>query len=235
MSTATLGRNGKAANRISALENVQTPEKPVKRETVTISPPNMREIALKIKGTAPFLQCAFPAKAMAQIIATQTAGPQNGKRAKREPRDFEGDFEGSIHRISKDVYGIPAAAFRAAAISACRLVGFKMTIAKLSVFILADGYDMIDGTALVKINGTPEKHTMMGRNADGGVNVRIRAIYKEWSATVRVKFDEDQFKLVDVVNLFSRIGQQIGIGEGRPDSKNSAGMGLGTFALEIEK
>jgi len=29
-----------------------------------------------------------------------------------------------------------------------------------------------------------------------------------------------------------RVGQQVGICEGRPDSKNSAGMGWGLFTLE---
>ena len=50
-----------------------------------------------------------------------------------------------------------------------------------------------------------------------------------WSATVRVKFDADMFSLSDVINLFMRAGQQVGIGEGRPDSKKSHGMGWGTF------
>ena len=36
----------------------------------------------------------------------------------------------------------------------------------------------------------------------------------------------------DVTNLLMRVGQQVGIGEGRPDSKNSAGMGWGTFNVE---
>jgi hypothetical protein len=34
------------------------------------------------------------------------------------------------------------------------------------------------------------------------------------------------------VNLFNRVGQQVGVGEGRPDSRNSAGMGMGLFNVE---
>ena len=232
MSLSTKTRNGNG--RIAELEIQQpTPEVAApKREVVTITAPKMRTIPIRIVGTAPYLQCRFPQKAMLQMMGKQAAGDQNGKRAKRTARDFDADYQGSMHRISDKVYGIPAAAFRAACISACRLVGFKMTIAKLSVFIESDGYDMLDKTPLVIINGTPEKHTMIGRNDNGGADIRVRAIYPEWSATVRVTFDEDQFKLVDVVNLFTRVGAQIGIGEGRPDSKNSAGMGMGTFRIE---
>jgi len=31
--------------------------------------------------------------------------------------------------------------------------------------------------------------------------------------------------------LLARVGMQVGIGEGRPDSKNSAGMGWGLFEV----
>jgi hypothetical protein len=33
----------------------------------------------------------------------------------------------------------------------------------------------------------------------------------------------------------ARVGLQVGIGEGRPDSKNSAGMGWGLFTIEEAK
>lgn len=234
-----MARNGNGAvanppqtNRISQIIDEQPK---VVKEVIRISRPNIRTLKLKITGTAPYLQCRFPAKAMAAIRAKQEAGDKAlaGKRAIRKARDFKADFLGSMHKMGKDKYGIPASAFRQAAISACRLVGFKMTIAKLSIFIVADGYDVVDQTPLVGISGTPEYHEMIGRNADGGVDLRVRAIWKKWSAVVTVQFDEDQFSAADVVNLFYRIGQQVGIGEGRPDSKNSAGMGLGTFNVEL--
>jgi len=39
------------------------------------------------------------------------------------------------------------------------------------------------------------------------------------------------FTSSDVVNLFNRVGAQVGIGEGRPDSKASAGLGFGLFEI----
>ena len=61
--------------------------------------------------------------------------------------------------------------------------------------------------------------------------------YREWQArhmirSIRVRFDEDQFGAQDVVNLLARAGEQVGIGEGRPFSKSSNGMGFGTFRIE---
>jgi len=49
---------------------------------------------------------------------------------------------------------------------------------------------------------------------------------------VVVNFDADQFTVQDVTNLMQRVGMQVGIGEGRPDSRDSAGLGWGTFCLK---
>jgi hypothetical protein len=227
----TAAGNGKVENRIKGLI-----DKP-KKETLTITEPNIKMVKLKIVGTAPYLQCRFAAKAINKIMTKQQAGSAatKGKRAVHPPRDYDDDFKGACHKMTDGHYGMPATAFRQAAISACRLVNFKGTLAKLSIFVDADGYDEVDATPLVRIDGKPEKHVMMGRNSDMNrtPDVRVRAIYKKWSAVLTVRFDADQFQPADIVNLFKRIGQQVGIGEGRPDSRNSAGMGLGTFDVII--
>jgi hypothetical protein len=120
-------------------------------------------------------------------------------------------------------------------ISACRIVGFKMTQAKMAVFIEADDIDAGDGTPLVFINGKPESVMHHVRNATGVADLRVRAMWREWSALVRVRFDADLFTVTDVTNLLARAGVQVGIGEGRPDSKSSSGMGWGLFAIEESK
>jgi hypothetical protein len=117
-------------------------------------------------------------------------------------------------------------------ISACRTVGFKMTLAKLSVFVEADGFDKQDGTPLVKITKGEPKYCEHMVRIQQTVDVRARAMWNEgWEAELRIRFDADQFTLEDITNLLSRVGMQVGIGEGRPDSKSSSGMGWGTFIL----
>lgn len=199
--------------------------------TVVIEPPKFETAAITIVGTAPYVQHKFSQKARKQIEAKQRAGSQANKNRKREARDFEGDYEAGKH-ISRDGWlGIPAPAFRNAMISACRIVGFKMTLAKLSVFIEADGFDKDDGTPLVKIEGEPRAHEALVRNETGVVDIRWRPMWEQWSAVVRIRWDATQFSAQDVVNLFSRAGMQVGIGEGRPDSPNSNGLGWGLFEV----
>ncbi len=52
-----------------------------------------------------------------------------------------------------------------------------------------------------------------------------------WQAKIRIRYDSDMMQAKDVMNLLSRAGLQVGICEGRPDSKDSCGMGWGTFRV----
>jgi len=201
---------------------------------VQITAPDIRSAEFKIIGTSPFVQVKFSEKTKAAMRAKMEAGSQATKSRKKEPRDFDEDFRQALHVSSEGWYGIPAPAFRSGMISACRLVGFKMTLAKLTVFVEADGVDKEDGTPLVKIEGTPEPVIHHVRNATGVADLRVRGMWREWSAGVRIQFDHSQFSVTDVTNLLARVGMQVGVGEGRPDSKSSAGMGWGTFRIAGE-
>jgi len=59
----------------------------------------------------------------------------------------------------------------------------------------------------------------------------VRACWDEWRVVLRVRFDLEQFSVQDVFNLLVRTGAQVGIGEGRADSPNSAGTGNGFFEV----
>jgi len=204
--------------------------KPKVSETrVTISAPEFAIAEFRLTSSTPYLQLRFSEKAKAQMRDKMIAGPQARKGRQREARDFDEDYQNALYISEDGWHGFPAGAFRTAAISACRLVGFKMTLAKLSLFVVADGYDAIDGTPLVRIEGTPEPAEHPVRNATGVADLRIRGMWRKWSATVRMQYDTAQFSPSDISNLMSRVGLQIGIGEGRADSKNSVGMGWGHF------
>lgn len=203
----------------------------IEREVV-IQPPKFEIAAIAIRGASPYVQHKFAQKAVNTMIENQKKGSVTRKGQKRDPKDFDAVYKAATHRAREGWYGLPAAAFRNAAISACRTVGFRMTIAKLSLFVEADGYDE-DGTALVRFTkGEPFPHFAPARNDNGSTDIRCRPMWKEgWEAKVRVRWDADQFTATDVFNLFARIGLQVGIGEGRPDSKKSAGLGWGLFEV----
>jgi hypothetical protein len=198
----------------------------------TITPPDFRRLEINIKGTTPLVINRFSAKAMEIMRQTQEAGSTAKSRKTREAKDFEALYEGAKHIADEGWEGIHAAAFRNAAISACRACGFKMTHAKLAFMVLQDGFDRVDGAPLVKLTtGEAEPWVAPTRNATGVVDLRCRPLYRDWSATLRIRYDAGMLTSDDVVNLIARVGLQVGIGEGRPDSKMSAGLGFGLFEI----
>ncbi len=213
----------------------KTAVKEVEKKTVQITAPAFESAIFTIVGTAPYVQNKFSNKAKEMMRQKHIAGSAAKKGVKREPRDFDEDYRQATYFSTDGWMGIPASGFRLASISACRLVGFKMTLAKLSIFVEQDGFTA-DGEPLIKIEGEPVKHEAMVRNATGVADIRVRPMWHKWSAKVRIRWDADQFSEEDVLNLMARVGAQVGIGEGRPDSKASAGMGWGTFAItEVER
>lgn len=205
---------------------------PVASPPVVITPPDIRIIELQIEGTAPLVINKFSAKAKEIMMATQMAGSTAKSRKNREAKDFEELYNGARHISSEGWDGIHAASFRNAAISACRAAGFVMTKAKLAIFVEPDGFDADDMTPLVRITkGEPQMVISPCRNATGVIDLRPRPTYFPWAATLKIRYDSGILTQSDVVNLIARVGMQVGIGEGRPDSKQSAGVGNGLFRI----
>jgi hypothetical protein len=203
---------------------------------VTIKAPNFQTAVFTIKGIAPLVIHRFSAKTKEQMKLKMETGKAASSKKNREAKDTNDIFNESRYVSKQGWDGFHASAVRNALISACRLVGFKMTLAKLSVFVEADGWDAIEPQIpLIRIIGNPVKQEDMARVETGQPYVTVRAAYHDWKADIRIRWDGDQFTVEDISNLLARVGLQVGIGEGRPDSKNSAGMGWGLFEIEGAK
>lgn len=213
----------------------QTAEQITRGSTVVIAAPNFQRAEFKIKGIAPLVIHRFSAKTKQQMKEKMEMGKAGGSKKNREARQTD-DLYQEARYLSKEGWdGFHAAAVRNAMISACRLVNFKMTLAKLSIFVEADGWDAKEPQIpLIRIEGKAQKQEDMARVETGQPYVTVRAAYHNWKAKIRIRWDADQFTVKDISNLLSRVGLQVGLGEGRPDSKNSAGMGWGLFEIEGE-
>ena len=204
-----------------------------KTAPIAITAPNIQTFQIPIVGTSPLVINKFSQKAKELMIAKQEAGSTAQSKKVREPKDFEATGNAARHISTEGWDGIHAAAFRNAAISACRAAGFVMTKAKLAIFIDADGFDRDDMTPLVRITtGEPVIITSPCRNETGVIDLRPRPTYMPWAATLTISHDADMLTQTDVANLINRVGRQVGIGEGRPDSKKSAGQGNGLFRID---
>lgn len=201
---------------------------------ITITPPNTKIIKAKVVGTSPLVMNRFSQKAKQQIQETQEGGSTSKSTKKqRDPKNFEELYEAAKHLSKEGWPGIPATAFRNSMVRACSLVNIPMTLAKMAIFIVSDGDDREEGTPLVKITGGSACYNWIApcRNASGVIDLRPRPRWDEWACTVTIRYDADIFTAASVVNLLARSGEQVGVLEGRPASKNSCGLGFGCWAL----
>ena len=200
-----------------------------------IPEPKFHTRAFTLRGNAPYVSNKFSQEARDMMRAKMEAGSQAKKGEKRPGKDFDAAYIGSMHSFADGAFGVPATCFRQAMVSACRIVGFKMTLAKLALFVLADGFDADEGdpAPLVRFSkGTPRKMESPTRNETGVADIRARGCWDPgWEIVLRVQWDGDLFTERDVRNLLVRVGTQVGIGAGRPDSKTSCGQGWGTFEV----
>jgi len=200
----------------------------------TITKPRIETAVFLITGTGSLVINKFSQKAKEMMMKKQAEGGQGTKRGgTREKKDFQALFEGARHRLSDGGDGIPVMAFKNALVRACSIVNFKMTHAKMGLWVDGDGLDVDEGGPLVRIisKKQPVRLDMAVRNDSGVADIRSRPQWREWAAKIRIKFDADMFTVTDVANLLMRAGLQVGVCEGRPSSKNSCGMGWGTFEL----
>lgn len=215
-------------------EPVKAPHvKPAAETAVTITPPNFQMAKVRLIGTAPFVCNKMSSPNRLKMMEAQIAGSRSKKGQKREPKNFDAVFRGSLHLSDAGWYGFASSGLRNAMIDSCRLTGFKMTIAKLSCFVEADGFDADDGQPLTRFTvGEPVRRDLPVKLASGATDIIARGFFFPWEAEPVLRWDGDQFSASDLINLLARAGGQVGIGAGRPGSRNSAGMGWGTFKVE---
>lgn len=202
---------------------------------IVVDPPDFRYVEFEIHGTSPFCQQRFSQKTGDKMRKAQEEGGQAKAKKTRDPKNFEQCYQDAQYISEEGWNGINANSFRSAMIEAARFAGLVMVKMKGAIFVEADGKDKYDETDLIKIIGKHHMHVGAVRNASGVADLRARPMWKTWKCRLRIRYDAGQISAESVANLLYRAGQQIGIGEGRPMSRQSNGMGWGLFTTIIGK
>jgi hypothetical protein len=192
---------------------------------IVIPKPEIATITIGLVGTSPLIMHAWSEKAKRMLLERQMGLPV----PKKQPKDPDEDYNGARYISSEGWDGIPATAFKAAMVGACRQVdSLNMTQAKRLFFVEADD----PGAGLVRIYGEPEQRQDMVRLETGVADIRFRPQYWPWRCAVTVRFLSSIIKAEQVINLLMLAGLTEGVGEWRPSAPKSA---TGTYGLwEIE-
>lgn len=190
---------------------------------IQIQPLAAEKLLVPIVGTAPLIVHKFSQKAKQQMLDAQ-----QGKRSPKEHRDPEADYEASLYR-TKDGYGFPAVAFKAATVDAARFYGKAVKMTEIRQFVFMHGViSDADPQALVEIEGEPRMREDVVRLGISGTDLRYRAEFVEWSCVLPVTYVTTCLSRDSVLSLIDAGGLGVGVGEWRPEKSGE----FGTYRID---
>lgn len=182
--------------------------------TLDIPAPNIRLMRVTVVGDSPLICNRFSEKAKQQMLDKQMKKAKQAKEAKNP----EECFKASLYPVpgKKNIYGFPACGFKSAAVDACSHVsGITKVVARGAFHVVGD---------LVEIVGQPTMRQDAVKIAMGTTDLRFRGEFKEWSATLTIRYNASVVSPEQIINLLNTAGFAVGVGEWRPARDGSMGM-----------
>lgn len=182
-------------------------------------------IPITVIGVTPVIPHRWSEKAIRMMQEKQSGATV---RNRREPKDPDQEAHDSCYWLNGSP-AIPATAFKAAMVGACRFFdGITMTQAKLLFYVEGEGAEQ-----LVPLKGEAQMRTDMPRNQTGVADIRYRYQIWPWEATLMVHYLPSQTDEQSVLALLEAGGRG-GVGDWRPSAPRSATGTYGQFRLHEE-
>jgi len=195
----------------------------------------VERLLVDIKGLSPLIMHNWSQKAKATMLRKKQNKPEI-----KEPCDPKAEYLASMYRVAamdedgnedagiEPGYGMPAAAFAQATVGAARFYGRDVTMTSLRQFIFVEGLvTSKDPQPLVEVFGEPYMREDPVRLSRSSTDLRYRACFNEWEATVSVMYVKTSINRNSVLSLMEAGGMGVGIGDWRPER----GGNFGKFAL----
>jgi len=171
-------------------------------------------LLVQIEGISPLIVHQFGEKAIKMMEEGQAGTAKKDKR--RSPQQ---EYLDSLHLFPDNkTTGFPATGFKSAIVRAGKMLDYKMTDLRQTIFVNPDP----ESGELVKIIGNHSMRTDMVRVANGAVDIRYRAQYLKWQANLEIEYNNNCFG-VDAIIQLVREAANVGIGEWRPERNGTMG------------
>jgi len=195
---------------------------------IEISRIGTETVRVPVIGTMPLIVHNFSAKAKRQMLDAQ-----QGRKTPKETRDPQAEYEAAFYR-TKDGYGFPVTAFKAATVGAARFYGKDVSMTTLRQFIFIMGQiSPNDPQALVEITGEPRMREDVVRlgGPSRSADLRYRPEFPEWSTTLEITYVKSSLSRASLLSLVDAGGMGIGVGEWRPEKRGE----FGTFCIDASR
>lgn len=214
-----------------------------KTELVAIRPIELVETKVTIVGDTPLIMHAWSEKAKRQMLEAQMGKAKGKQKERKSPAqdfidsmywltdkpdtsgvDSEDDKMALFYRAVQDgaKFGFSVKALKQAAISASYRKGWtKDKMSLRGVFFIDGGY----GEFMEIVSDPPVMREDMVRIGLGTADIRYRGEFRNWKATVTLKYDANgQYSLSNIVNMINAGGTVCGLGEWRVERDGMSGM-----------
>lgn len=194
-------------------------------EAIEINKIASETISVPIVGTMPLIVHNFSEKSKRQMLDSQ-----QGRKTPKQIRDPQAEYEAAFYR-TKDGFGFPVTAFKAATVGAARFYGKDVKMTELRQFMFFHGQlSENDPQALVEIQGTPRMREDVVRlsGPSRSADLRYRPEFPEWSTTLIVTYVTSSLSRASVLSLIDAGGMGIGVGEWRPEKRGE----FGTYKID---
>lgn len=195
----------------------------------------LETVEIQIIGTSPLIVHAWSEKALRAMADKQQKKAAKAREAKVPFDDFCGSLYWLSERpekpteadIDKAVFGLPAVAFKAAAVTACTSTGAITKIAARQAFHVV-------GEMVEIVGPPPAMREDVCRVGMGTADLRYRGQFDPWGCRVKVEVNTAVMSAEQVVNLFSLAGFAVGVAEWRPERDGLFGRFRIATAGELE-
>ena len=197
-------------------------------------------LSIPIVGTAPLIVHNWSEKSRKMMLDAM-----QGKKNPKAVKDPQAEYEATLYRIYREqpagsraktkpaeAYGFPVIAFKAATTGAARFFDKSISMTALRQFLYFKGViTKADPQELVEIVGKPEMREDPVKVGVSGRDLRYRAQFWPWSATLTVTYVKNSIDKESVLSLIDAGGLGVGVGEWRPE-RNGA---FGTYQIDQSK
>lgn len=196
-------------------------------DVVTIKKIERGALLIPIIGESHLIVHKWTEKAKREMRDKHTGADKDTVKSPRPNKVPEQDAYDSTYWMPDGRGAMPAIAFKAAMVGACRLIkGLTLVNAKTALFVKGEGPEM-----LVPIDGEYEMREDMPRNASHTPDLRYRNYFFPWSCTLEVHYLKSLIKPASVINLVEAAGLG-GVGDWRPSSPYSLSGMFGMFRVD---
>lgn len=191
---------------------------------ITLARLRDQRITLVVEGLTPVIPHRWSEKSK-RLMPGHPEGAE-ARREKKGLRTKEAEAEACLYRLPDGRQALPATAFKAAMVAACRFFDRpSMTEAKALFFVEGEGPEQ-----LVPFAGTPTLREDTPRNATGTADLRYRYSFFPWRAELTIRYMPSMVSESTIVALLDAAGR-VGIGDWRPGSPKSATGTYGQFRV----